>query len=294
MKADVDELCQTLPGIRVLNGQCTNMKVTLSLGSGRYVDMKIELPSTYPREPPMLTLDYFVECGFAESSGKINHALLSNWSADSNLAVVVCAVVDDICSCAAQAASTRNQPIHTPRVAGEQVPQTFPLLQDMSIVELQNMLLEEESFDAFVSSTDFAQKLHKSLEQSIQRNIQLARDNQAKEAAITDLKGQISVIRSSEYSESKEKYDSLVARFLEVSDKLDPRSLTQMVENVMLELDEQSDALESRLVSGDISVDKFIPEFLSMRKRLHYLELAQGSAQSDGVIGLNFSDGRGA
>jgi len=294
MKADVEELCSALPGVRVLNGDFTVMKVTLSLGSGRYVDMKIELPSTYPREAPLLTLDYFVECGFSESSGKINHALLSNWSADSNLAVVICAVVDDVCSCAAQATSVMNQPIHSPPVAEGQVPQNFPLLQDLSIMELQNMLLEEESFDAFVSSTDFGRNLHTNLERCIQCNIQLAQDNQSKEAAIVDLKGQISVIRSSEYSEAKEKYDKLVARFLEVSDKLDPRSLTQMVENAMLELDEQSDALEGRLVSGDISAEKFIPEFLSMRKSLHHLELAQGSAQSEGVIGLNLSDGKGA
>lgn len=281
---EIEDLCRCVPGIRKMKKDGSLFKVSLPLGGTRSTDMNIELPPAYPRDPPLLNLDHFIECGFVNPSGRVEHALLSNWSEDSSLGIVVRAIVDDISSWTASLPGGSSSAAGASRMLRKQVPQSFPLLERLSIAELQNLLLEEERFDAFVSSTDYGQKLHTAVEGCIQRNIAIARENQRKEGVIVDLKSQISVIRSSEYAEVREKYDKLLARYLEVNDRLDPSTLTQIMESTLVDLDEQSDNLEQLLVSGELDADKFIPEFLSLRRKLHYIELAQGSAQSEGLL----------
>lgn len=149
------------------------------------------------------------------------------------------------------------------------IPDSFPVLRDLSATELRKLVEDEGAYRAFFASLDQVKQMNEIRDELRHGNIELARRNLSKESEIGELQNQCRIIRGTELASAREGLQDLQRRARQVNEQCSPISLINRLEGAARELDDESEELHRKLLEGEMEPAEFIQKYRKLRLAYH-------------------------
>eukprot|EP00878_Enallax_costatus_P042857 GHUV01050356.1.p1 GENE.GHUV01050356.1~~GHUV01050356.1.p1 ORF type:complete len:137 (+),score=43.48 GHUV01050356.1:714-1124(+) len=111
------------------------------------------------------------------------------------------------------------------------------------------------------------------------KNRQLAESNLSKQNAINEARNQLAVVRSSEYTLIKSRFDELYERQTKVVSTLGGVVWREKLEEAVSAADSASAAVANDFMAGGMSLDDFVKQHVELRTQHHVLDLKRQAAE---------------
>eukprot|EP00246_Nothoceros_aenigmaticus_P016424 TRINITY_DN7453_c0_g1_i1.p1 TRINITY_DN7453_c0_g1~~TRINITY_DN7453_c0_g1_i1.p1 ORF type:complete len:257 (+),score=28.87 TRINITY_DN7453_c0_g1_i1:394-1164(+) len=148
-------------------------------------------------------------------------------------------------------------------------------LKDRSVRDLETLLKSKEAYNTFLQSLEQV-KHSESLVQDLRKsNVELVTRNLAKDATISELKNQCTIIRTTELAAAREKFEEARARERELLNRISPSALSEKLQQATTEADEESETQHRRFVQGEIELGDFILTYRKQRLLFHNRSLTR-------------------
>lgn len=315
----VDELVRQFPGCRAINPDRSVFDLPLELKDKKATALRITLTPHFPQERPGLSVLIPVAHPAVDPTGRLHTNLLNNWVyGSSRLSAAVAEAVATLTDGAANgrlsdptssgavpfpsgypvpgavmgggrpfagSPSSSARPSGTgnpspPRQPGG--PATTATLPDFSrytAAQLEDLVKDQAAYKAVLREAIKGSPMAATLEDIRVKNRQLAESNLSKQNAINEARNQLAVVRSSEYTLIKSRFDELYERQTKVLSTLGSVVWREKLEEAVSAADSASGAVASDFMNGDMSLDDFVKKHVELRTQHHVLDLKRQAAE---------------
>ena len=269
------------PTAAARNADKSIFDIGLRLSSGHVLTLRVELPPTFPHSPPSLCiLDKGVVHPWLDGYGRVvRHASLNAWQPAADLGMVVKEAVNEFCVRPPRLGGpaglggegggpAAKQDAHDERVALPSVPSSFSELESLSREDLQELLDSDEAFEEFFQGLEMVKNVTSLRNQMRANNASMAQKNLARKAEIDEVQAEARAAQD-ELRAKIGAFNQLSDRHHQVSQRYEPSHLAAQLESLAHEVDEQSEALVSTFMQGDIPMGDFVHAYREMRVRYH-------------------------
>jgi len=154
------------------------------------------------------------------------------------------------------------------------VPASFPELDNMSRAEMQELLDDDDKFNAFVENMSAVTTLNDLKESIFKGNVETAETNLKREEEVRSLHAEVSALQDS-LKEKVEVFRELEARQAELCAPPDRRTVIKKLTQAKKEAFDESEELASIWVDdGEMDIDEFVEKFLE-RRTVHHIRAAK-------------------
>ncbi|KAL5236433.1 hypothetical protein ACI65C_003843 [Semiaphis heraclei] len=137
-------------------------------------------------------------------------------------------------------------------------------LTKLTSAELLRLNNNVDCLDEFISELPSIEASNKNIENTITKIMDLANSNMSKEEPIHNLRKEIS--KQLETIENYQKsYAGLSTKYVKLSEKYSPQSISDNLKKAALKCDEESERLAEQFLNGDIDCDKFLQVYVKSR-----------------------------
>ncbi|XP_063992845.1 vacuolar protein sorting-associated protein 37B [Diachasmimorpha longicaudata] len=151
---------------------------------------------------------------------------------------------------------------------GPDIPAALAMLNHLSNVDLGEILNDEERFEEVVKDIKQFKDLESEKDLLIAGNRSLAEVNLAKQPQFEENKKAVQ-----ELSEKcSQLFTSVQEKIAEIQAKTEPSSVEstfELLQAAAAEIEEESEKIAEKFLSGDTEVDEFLEQFLTRRKIMH-------------------------
>jgi ESCRT-I complex subunit VPS37 len=162
-------------------------------------------------------------------------------------------------------------------------PATSNILPDFSrytAEQCEELLKDESAFKALLKEAIKGSPMAATLEEIRVKNRQLAESNLNKQGTINEVRNQLAIVRSSEYTLIKSRFDELLSRQQKVLSTMGSVVWREKLEEAVSAADAASSALTADFMSGSVTLDQFIQKHVDMRINHHSLDLKRQAAET--------------
>lgn len=145
----------------------------------------------------------------------------------------------------------------------------LPALQGKSLDELDLLLADSKVYNSFLHSLEPVRHLDSLRGELTKGHVDLARNNLTKDSQIAELRNQCAIIRTTELAAAREKFEEVQKREKEVTTNLSSSALVGRLQEAAAKVDEESEILHQKLLSGDIDLSEFIQKYKKERILYH-------------------------
>ncbi|KAL1201312.1 putative vacuolar protein-sorting-associated protein 37 [Cardamine amara subsp. amara] len=157
-------------------------------------------------------------------------------------------------------------------------------LKDKSVDELRKLLSDKDAYQQFLLSLDQV-KIQNNIKEELRREtLQLARENLEKEPQIMELRNQCRIIRTTELAAAQEKLNELERQKEEILKFYSPGSLLHKLQDGMIQVDEESEALQEKFLEKEIDTAAFVQEYKKLRTTYHRRALTHLAAKTSTIV----------
>ncbi|XP_024992564.1 vacuolar protein-sorting-associated protein 37 homolog 1-like [Cynara cardunculus var. scolymus] len=173
-----------------------------------------------------------------------------------------------------------EQPQFSSHVPPAEAAAIIVYLKDKSVDELRKLLSDEEVYQQFLHSIDLVKTPNNLRDELRDETLQLARENLAKESCMMELRNQCMIIRTTELAAAEEKLYELNKRKAEILKSYSPASLLNQLQELMNEMDEESETVHKQLLEKEMDVATFIQKYKKLRVDYHKRALTHLAAKT--------------
>jgi len=164
-------------------------------------------------------------------------------------------------------------------MSGPATSSRLPDFSRYSTEQLEQLLHDEAKFKELLREAVLGSAMSSTLEDIRVKNRQLAEANMGKQEAINEVRNQLAVVRSSEYTLIKARFDELLQRQRKVTGALSPLLWKEKLEDAVSEADAASGTLASSFLAGEALLEDFLRQYVEVRTRHHVLDLKRQAAE---------------
>lgn len=146
---------------------------------------------------------------------------------------------------------------------------TFPPLRDKSVEELRKLLTDQAAYIEFLHSLEQVKTLDNLQDDLKNNNIELARQNLEGESRIAELRNQCAIIRTMELAAARENFDRVQMEARNLFNRFRITVLVKRLQEAADQVDEESERLHKQLLTGEIELSEYIPEYKKLRATYH-------------------------
>jgi len=240
----------------------------------------IRLPEKFPAEKPLLEISPAVLHPWIDSVGKVDSPGLRNFSAHSDLGMVVLALRSELEKCSLQLRNPGTGGVASPppnyapspaAVMSPPAPNIDPIrskLTEMSVEELKSVLNDEDHFDKFLMEleTDYQplESLLSSIEEQRAELKAKAEENQELQTQIEASRNQI-ICKYEEFHTKKSELQSTVDRLRELEQRVNPNILADRLLRLSVANEEESDEVADNFLHKNIQIEEFMKQYIDRR-----------------------------
>ncbi|EMS45827.1 hypothetical protein TRIUR3_09501 [Triticum urartu] len=179
-----------------------------------------------------------------------------------------------------QRASDHPQPSSRGQPSPAEAAGIIARLRDKSVDELQRLLKDKESYNAFFNSLDQVKTQNNLRDELRKETLQLARENLEKEQRISELRNQCTIIRTTELAAAEDRLAELERQKDEIMKSYSPAALLDKLQSTMAKLDEESEELHQKFLEKDIDLPTFVQKYKKLRAAHHKCALLHLSGKA--------------
>lgn len=153
-------------------------------------------------------------------------------------------------------------------------------LKDKSVDELRKLLSDKDAYHQLLLSLDMVKTQNRVRDELRNETLQLARENLEKESVIMELRNQCRIIRTTELATAQEKLNELEKQKAEIMKFYSPASLLHQIQEVMNEMEEESETLHRQLLDKEIDLPAFVQKYKRLRNTYHKRALTHLAAKT--------------
>ncbi|KAH9311070.1 hypothetical protein KI387_026105, partial [Taxus chinensis] len=150
-----------------------------------------------------------------------------------------------------------------------QLSDMFPALQEKSVDELNQLLTDSKAYNVFLHSLEPVRHLDSLRGELIKGHGDLARNNLAKDSQIAELRNQCTIIRTTEVAAARENFEEIQKREKEITAIYSSSQLLDRLQEAAAKVDNESEILHQKLLSGDIDLTEFIHKYKRQKVLYH-------------------------
>uniref|UniRef100_A0A383VSW4 VPS37 C-terminal domain-containing protein n=1 Tax=Tetradesmus obliquus TaxID=3088 RepID=A0A383VSW4_TETOB len=166
------------------------------------------------------------------------------------------------------------------RQQGPATSSTLPDWSRYSVQQLEELMNDQAAFKALLKEAVKGSPMAATLEEIREKNRQLAESNLSKQNAINEARNQLAVVRGSEYTLIKSRFDELYARQARVLSTMGGVVWREKLEEAVSAADSASSALAADFMAGDVALEEFVQQHLELRMQHHVLDLKRQAAEA--------------
>ncbi|KAE8788358.1 hypothetical protein D1007_37613 [Hordeum vulgare] len=179
-----------------------------------------------------------------------------------------------------QRASDHPQPSSRGQPSPAEAAGIIARLRDRSVDELQRLLKDKESYNAFFNSLDQVKTQNNLRDELRKETLQLARENLEKEQRILELRNQCTIIRTTELAAAEDRLTELERQKDEIMKSYSPAALLDKLQSTMAKLDEESEELHQKFLEKDVDLPTFVQKYKKLRAAHHKCALLHLSGKA--------------
>ncbi|KAI4994670.1 hypothetical protein ZWY2020_034311 [Hordeum vulgare] len=179
-----------------------------------------------------------------------------------------------------QRASDHPQPSSRGQPSPAEAAGIIARLRDRSVDELQRLLKDKESYNAFFNSLDQVKTQNNLRDELRKETLQLARENLEKEQRILELRNQCTIIRTTELAAAEDRLAELERQKDEIMKSYSPAALLDKLQSTMAKLDEESEELHQKFLEKDVDLPTFVQKYKKLRAAHHKCALLNLSGKA--------------
>ncbi|XP_057835368.1 vacuolar protein-sorting-associated protein 37 homolog 2 isoform X2 [Cryptomeria japonica] len=166
----------------------------------------------------------------------------------------------------------------------------LPALQEKSLDELNQLLMDKKAYNLFLHSLEPVRHLDSLRGELMKGHADLARNNLAKDSQIAELRNQCTIIRTTELAAARERFEEVQKQEKEITATCSSSALLDRLQvvcgssyKIMIvmkfselqfkeaatKVDDESEVLHEKLLSGDIDLTEFIQKYKKQRILYH-------------------------
>eukprot|EP00210_Caulerpa_lentillifera_P001707 g1640.t2 len=248
------------------------MECALQMRSGRTIQLRIHIPVFYPNEPPQFTLNPSINHPWVDANGKVNLPMLQDWKVNYTLVEAMSNAQTGILGGGAPAPVTSShsqQDLRQSRTGlhGVNIAQ---YLEQYSTDELHGFLTHPQKFETLIRTLMAESPVIKSIKELQQEIVQLSELNLSREDEITELQNQIAIIKSTEYTNTRQVYEEKITEHQEIQNRVNIPKLVNDLELEAMELNKRAEELHQSAANGqEENPETALEEYCSLRQEFH-------------------------
>ncbi|XP_057835370.1 vacuolar protein-sorting-associated protein 37 homolog 2 isoform X4 [Cryptomeria japonica] len=145
----------------------------------------------------------------------------------------------------------------------------LPALQEKSLDELNQLLMDKKAYNLFLHSLEPVRHLDSLRGELMKGHADLARNNLAKDSQIAELRNQCTIIRTTELAAARERFEEVQKQEKEITATCSSSALLDRLQEAATKVDDESEVLHEKLLSGDIDLTEFIQKYKKQRILYH-------------------------
>jgi len=145
----------------------------------------------------------------------------------------------------------------------------IPALQGKSLDELDLLLTDSKAYNSFLHSLEPVRHLDSLRGELTKGHADLARNNLTKDSQIAELRNQCAIIRTTELAAAREKFEEVQKCEKEITATCSSSAIIGRLQEAAAKVDEESEILHQKLLSGDIDLSEFIQKYKKERILYH-------------------------
>lgn len=145
----------------------------------------------------------------------------------------------------------------------------LPSLQGKSLDELDLLVTDSKVYNSFLHSLEPVRHLDSLRGELTKGHADLARNNLTKDSQIAELRNQCAIIRTTELAAAREKFEEVQKCEKEITANFSSSALLGRLQEAAAKVDEESEILHQKLLSGDIDISEFIQKYKKERILYH-------------------------
>eukprot|EP00775_Hariotina_reticulata_P011542 gene11542-11685_t len=166
-----------------------------------------------------------------------------------------------------------------PLPAGPATTSNMPDFSRYTAAQLEELLQNPAAFKAVLQEALKGSPMAATLEDIRVKNRQLAESNLSKQNAINEVRNQLAVVKSSEYTLIKSRFDELYDRQQKVMSTVGGTVWREKLEEAVSAADSASAAVKADFLAGDMSLEDFVRRHVELRTKHHILDLKRQAAE---------------
>jgi len=175
--------------------------------------------------------------------------------------------VASVSSAHARTRTEESEEYHIP-FAFPTVPDSFKELESMTGEEMRAMIFDDAAIVNFFASNE-KYSTHTDLQKQIEENnLMSAEKTLARKDDILALNAEVSLLQEKLKGKIAE-YEPLERRYAELSDPPCKKSILKKLNQARREASVESDNVSEKLISGDVTVDEYVKDFMEKRTLYH-------------------------
>ncbi|KAM9980427.1 hypothetical protein ACTFIZ_004444 [Dictyostelium cf. discoideum] len=148
------------------------------------------------------------------------------------------------------------------------IPTEFPELKSKSVEELEELLKNEDSLNAFIYSYDEVSELSDRKSKLLSENERLTKITDPLPNDINDLSAKLMTSRQ-KLEELKRKQEQLQQKKNSITDKYSQQNLLEILNDSISDLESESDNIVSSFLDGNLELKEFKKQFKEKRSSYH-------------------------
>ncbi|RUS23074.1 hypothetical protein BC937DRAFT_92737 [Endogone sp. FLAS-F59071] len=287
----------------------TQFEVPCALPSGWTIYLIVNLPSTFPDSPPVITVSPAASHAWLDTNVVVGHEKLrpNVWGAHASLGKLVKEIKDEFVArvpikngssgsgengstagSSPQSYSTKPPPpIPSDTSAAtskhQVVAMECPPIMGMSEEELEELLADDYAFTRFFDELEQVRNMRIVQEELRSGNETLANKNLSKEAELKQLQATVTELND-QYQELRSEFDEKILLQQEALKRFSRSALLARLRSAVYESDELSESIAQSFLDGKLDHDVFVREFRELRKVYHLRASKVERAERSGVL----------
>ncbi|CAG0885284.1 unnamed protein product [Darwinula stevensoni] len=139
---------------------------------------------------------------------------------------------------------------------------------------LKQLREDDEELEAFMRNTHIFQDYDNSIEAVIAENSELAEANLSHKTDLNEKRKRV-LEKFNEYVTLKKTLEEKSEKYRQLSTKYSPESIQACLSEAVLQKDEESEDFAEKFLYEEISLDDFLPDYMSLRKVSHLRRLKE-------------------
>jgi ESCRT-I complex subunit VPS37 len=153
-------------------------------------------------------------------------------------------------------------------------------LKDKSVDELRRILNDKDAYNSFFNSLEQVKTQNNVIYELRKEAVQCARENMEKEPRILELRNQCTIIKTTELAAAQEKLVDLERQKEELLRSQSPSALLDKLHDTMRKADDESEALNNKLLEKEIELQAFVQKYRKLRLAYHRRALLHLAAKT--------------